>query len=374
MLQYILITMAIKIDSFFKKLFKKTDRSVVGIDIGASSIKVVQLQKKKGRAVLETYGELALGPYIGKEVGVATSLPPDKLAEAITDLFKEANITTISSGISIPMRQSMVAVLKFPETDKKKLSLMVPLEARKYIPVAISEVTLDWFTIPSVKRGDEGEVLSTEVLAVAIHNDVLSTYSSIVNAANLNTTFFEVEMFSAIRSIVDVQEVKPILILDIGAGSTKLYIVERGIIRQSHVVNKGGQNITLNLSRALNVSVEYAEDIKRNRGNNTPDQEKTIDEIVDIVLNPVFAEVNSAILSYQKKEGKTIEKMIIVGGGALLGGVLEKAQEKFRVPVELGNPFEKTEAPAFLIDILKETGPAFASSIGVALRKLQEIN
>jgi type IV pilus assembly protein PilM len=366
--------MAIKIDSFFKKLFKKTDRSVVGIDIGASSIKVVQLQKKKGRAVLETYGELALGPYIGKEVGVATSLPPDKLAEAITDLFKEANITTISSGISIPMRQSMVAVLKFPETDKKKLSLMVPLEARKYIPVAISEVTLDWFTIPSVKRGDEGEVLSTEVLAVAIHNDVLSTYSSIVNAANLNTTFFEVEMFSAIRSIVDVQEVKPILILDIGAGSTKLYIVERGIIRQSHVVNKGGQNITLNLSRALNVSVEYAEDIKRNRGNNTPDQEKTIDEIVDIVLNPVFAEVNSAILSYQKKEGKTIEKMIIVGGGALLGGVLEKAQEKFRVPVELGNPFEKTEAPAFLIDILKETGPAFASSIGVALRKLQEID
>lgn len=366
--------MAKNIDSFFKKLFKKPDRSVVGIDIGASSIKVVQLQKKKGRAVLETYGELALGPYIGQEIGRATSLPPQKIAEAVVDLFREANVTTISSGIAIPMRQSMVAVLKFPETDKKKLATMVPLEARKYIPVPISEVTLDWFTIPSVKNGNEKEVLSTEVLAVAIHNDVLSTYSNIVNQANLNTTFFEVEMFSSIRSIIDVQEVKPIIILDIGAGSTKLYIVERGVIRQSHVVNKGGQNITLNLSRALNVSVEYAEDLKRNRGNNTAEQEKAIDEMVDLVLGPVFSEVNSAILSYEKKENKTVDKMLIVGGGSLLGGVLERAQEKFRIPVELGNPFEKVEAPAFLNDILKETGPAFTSSIGVALRKLQEVD
>ena len=250
---------------------------------------------------------------------------------------------------------------------------MVPLEARKYIPVPISEVTLDWFTIPSVKSGDEDEHKSTEVLAVAIHNDVLSIYSNIVEQANLSTTFFEVEMFSSIRSIIDVQESKPILILDIGAGTTKLYIVERGIIRQSHVVNKGGQNITLNLSRALNVAVEYAEDLKRNRGSNTAEQERAIDEMVDIVFNPVFSEVNSAIISYEKKENKTVEKMIMVGGGALLSGVLERGQDRFKMPVELGNPFDKVEAPAFLLDILKETGPAFAVSIGAALRKLQEI-
>jgi len=182
-----------------------------------------------------------------------------------------------------------------------------------------------------------------------------------------------VEMFSSIRSIIDVQESKPILILDIGAGTTKLYIVERGIIRQSHVVNKGGQNITLNLSRALNVAVEYAEDLKRNRGSNTAEQERAIDEMVDIVFNPVFSEVNSAIISYEKKENKTVEKMIMVGGGALLSGVLERGQERFKMPVELGNPFDKVEAPAFLLDILKETGPAFAVSIGAALRKLQEI-
>lgn len=363
-----------KFDSFFKNIFKKADRSVVGIDIGASSIKVVQLQKKKGRAVLETYGELALGPYVGQEIGRATSLPPEKISEAIVDLFKEANITTMNSGIAIPMRQSMVTVLKLPETDKKQLQTMVPLEARKYIPVPISEVTLDWFTIPSVKQGDEKGPLSTEVLAVAIHNDVLSQYSSIVNQVQLDTSFFEVEMFSSIRAIIDVQEVKPILILDIGAGSTKLYIVERGVIRQSHVVNKGGQNITLNLSRTLNIDTSYAEDLKRSKGSNTPEQEAAIKEVVDIVLNPVFSEVNSAIINYEKKEGKTVEKMLLVGGGALLGGVLEKAQEKFRIPVELGNPFEKVEAPAFLADILRETGPAFTSSIGVALRKLQEID
>jgi len=366
--------MANKFESFFKNIFKKSDRSVVGIDIGASSIKVVQLQKKKGRAILETYGELALGPYVNQEIGRATNLPPEKIAEAILDLFKEANITTMNSGIAIPMSQSMVTVLKLPETDKKQLQTMVPLEARKYIPVPISEVTLDWFTIPSVKQGNEQGPSYTEVLAVAIHNDVLSSYSSIVNQSKLETSFFEVEMFSSIRAIIDVQEVKPVLILDIGAGSTKLYIVERGVIRQSHVVNKGGQNITLNLARALNIDTSYAEDLKRNKGSNTPEQDKAIEEVIGIVLSPVLSEVNSAIINYEKKENKTVEKMVLVGGGALLNGVLEKAQEKFRITVELGDPFGKVEAPAFLSDILRETGPAFASSIGVALRKLQEID
>ncbi|MBI2120737.1 MAG: hypothetical protein HYT94_03900 [Parcubacteria group bacterium] len=72
-----------------KGLFKKTE-SVIGLDIGSSFIKVIQVRKEQGRAILETYGELALGPYGGLDVGRATNLPPEKIAEAVKDLFREA--------------------------------------------------------------------------------------------------------------------------------------------------------------------------------------------------------------------------------------------------------------------------------------------
>ena len=128
----------------FGNLFKKTESSAIGVDIGPSSIKIVQLKKQGGKAVLETYGALSLGPYAGIEVGRATRLPPQKIAEAITDLIREANITTKQSGMSIPMSSSLVTVIQVPNVDQKELAQMIPIEARKYIPISISEVTLDW--------------------------------------------------------------------------------------------------------------------------------------------------------------------------------------------------------------------------------------
>jgi len=83
-----------------KSLFKKSGGSVIGVDIGSSVVKVVQLRKEQGRAVLETYGELALGPYGGLDVGRATNLPVEKIAEAIKDLFREANVTAKTAAVA----------------------------------------------------------------------------------------------------------------------------------------------------------------------------------------------------------------------------------------------------------------------------------
>ena len=131
-------------------LFDKKSKSVLGIDIGSSSIKIVQLSQKKGHAVLETYGELALGPYAGKSVGEATNLPPEKIVEAISDMLKEkeVNITTRVCGVAIPFSSSLMAVIEMPVEPQKQLESMIPIEARKYIPVPISEVALDWYIIP----------------------------------------------------------------------------------------------------------------------------------------------------------------------------------------------------------------------------------
>src|SRR3954462_9476671 len=92
-------------------LGKGAESSVLGIDVGASSAKIVQLRSSRGTAVLETYGEIALGPYAKQPVGKATKLTPEKLAEALADLMREANVTAKSGGISIPFSASLVTVL-----------------------------------------------------------------------------------------------------------------------------------------------------------------------------------------------------------------------------------------------------------------------
>lgn len=371
--------------NFLSNIFKKAEESVIGLDIGSSSIKVVQLRKKKGRAILETYGEIALGPYGGVSVGQVTNLPADKLAEAVKDLMREANVTTVSSGVSIPFKSSLVTLMELPELDPKALKEMIPLEARKYIPVPISEVTLDWWVIPKeasdeldfaeAEDEDNNKVRpprKTQVLVVSIHNDTLNTYSAIVQQAALNTGFFEIEMFSGTRSLLT-GETTPTMVFDMGASSTKIYILEKGIVKYTHIINKGSQDVTLSISRGLNVTFDRAEHIKRNLGTGVVSDEKNVFEIISLTLDYIFSEANSVVLGYQRKFNKPLGKVILVGGGCAMKGVFELARANFQTPVELGNPFAKVETPAFMEDVLKVTGLEFDVAIGVALRKLQEM-
>src|SRR3989344_3765304 len=140
--------MAFSLGSLFWRIGGGSEHSVLGLDIGASSAKIVQVRSSKGAAILETYGEIALGPYGQQPVGKAVKLTPEKIAEALVDLMKEANVTARSGGFSIPFSSSLISILDLPKVDAGALKRMVPIEARKYIPVPISEVTLDWFAIP----------------------------------------------------------------------------------------------------------------------------------------------------------------------------------------------------------------------------------
>ncbi|MEK7607499.1 MAG: type IV pilus assembly protein PilM [Patescibacteria group bacterium] len=367
---------------FFQNLFKPKGQSVLGIDIGSSSIKIVQLRKKGGKAVLETYGELALGPYAGTEIGRATNLPNEKIIEALRDLIKEANVTTKSAGISIATASSLLSFIRMPEMDQKQLATMIPIEARKYIPVPITEVALDWWIIPKEENsfsefekppvfGEAPKEKSIDVLLVVIHNDVLNRLNTIGSGAQIETSFYEIEIFSSMRSVVD-QNLESIMIFDMGAGSTKLYVIERGILRASHTINRGSQEITLALSRALGLSVGDAEHMKRTIGISAEPDNKNIKEIITLNLDYVFSETARVVGAYERKYNKSISKIILTGGGSLLRGFLEIARTRFQMEVILGDPFSKTEAPAFLEPVLRTAGPEFAVAIGIALRKLQE--
>ncbi|MEK7610020.1 MAG: type IV pilus assembly protein PilM [Patescibacteria group bacterium] len=363
--------------SFLSSFFNK-ESSVLGIDIGSSAIKIIQIKKKHGRAVLETYGELALGPYAGIEVGRATSVPADKIIEAIKDILKESKTTTVSCGVALPLSSSLITFISIPPVPEKGMADVIAIEARKYIPVPLNEVLLDWSVIPkedSYVSDDESvkpEKQGSDVLVVAIHNQYISDYQSIITGSGLQPSFYEIEIFSSIRAVVD-QGVSTVMIVDMGARSTKLYIVERGILRASHIINKGSQDITLALSKAMSITVNEAERMKRTYGLKGGPEYKELTEIITVNLDYIFYEANAALLNYQKKFAKNVSKVILTGGGVLLKGFTDLAKISFQTNVVYADPFGKLETPAFLTEEFAQAGPEFAVAIGIALRRLSEL-
>ncbi len=392
-----------RLKSLFTTALQASEGSVVGVDVGSAYLKVVQLRRKSGKAVLETYGSLALGPYADVEIGRATHLPAEKLAEALRDLLQEAHITSKKAACSIPFASSLVTTMDMRVIDAKQLANAVSIEARKYVPVPIAEVNLDWWIVPeepakipgaettgdeSQETRDAGQITgrttfhegegalpsdpnvprATKILIAAIHNEALTRYQTAMRNSGLESSFFEIELFSTIRALFP-QDLEPHAVLDLGAGESKLYIIDRGIVRLSHIVSHGGQDVTLALSRSLGIPVGDAEKMKRAEGLQGSGQETLA---TAGILNIIFGEMNRVVESFERKSGRKVTDLVLSGGGANLLGIEELSKQSMSVPVFRANPFKQVEAPAFLDELLQGVGPEFTVAIGIAFRKLQE--
>lgn len=364
--------------AFLKKIFgtKEKSKSVLGIDVGSSSLKVVQIRKEGGLAVLETYGELALGPYADMEIGQATKLSPQTVAQGLNDLIREANVTASDCGISIPFSRSLVTLVELPRRDNpQEQKTVIELEARKYIPVPISEVQLDWFIVPDAFIDKETKKNTVKVLLVAVHNDELSFLQKVVELSKLAATFYEIEIFSTIRAVVE-EPVKPIMVLDIGASSTKLYIVERGVIALSHTIPEGGQQVTRTIASTAHIPLAKAEALKKEFGfaPDTNAAEGTYaKQAIELVFSRIFEEARRVVTRFESTTHRVVSTVILTGGGGVTPALQEYAKTIFSIDVQVADPFGKTEAPAFMRPVLGEIGPEFSVAVGLALRKLEEL-
>ncbi len=365
---------------FFKKMFGGNDTSVIGVDFGSSSVKVVQLRDQGGKAVLETYGSLALGPFANLPVGKATDLPTEKRIEALMTIIREARVTSQDAGFAIPFSSSLVSLIKMPELDEKELARMVPIEARKYIPVPISEVVFDWWIVPrdTIESRDytdeEKRVIEhkVDVLIVAIHNETIEEYRTLITESGLTSRFLEIEIFSAVRATLT-ESINPLMVMDLGAATSKIYIVEQGVVRSSHIVNRGGQDITTAISQSLGVNLERAEELKREFGIHKGETTASMREVVSTTLHYIFNEAERIRRAYEAENKKPIERAVLIGGGSALKGIMGFGKEILHTQISIADPFSKVTAPAFVRGVLQNAGPEFAVSLGIALRQLQEL-
>lgn len=359
---------------------KEESNTAVGIDIGTSAIKVVELKRENGRAVLSTYGALSLGQYKeGGSLGQVTNLDPDTLAKALSDVLRETNINNPNVVIGIPSISCIIFILQLPaEIEESSLATVIPNEAKKFIPVPITDVTLDWYVIPRREEsGIESRVLSESggqakisVLVVATLNETLIKFTEVLKKAGLPNDTLEIEIFSHIRAVLT-RELFPVLIVDIGASKTKLTIVEHGIVETFRLVNRGSQDMTMSISHSLELPFDKSESIKKEYGLIPTPEHPQVSDIIKTHLVDIFQEANANILAYEKRYNKNIGKVIFTGGGAMTKGLLDYASQNFSSELVIADPFSKVESPVFLAGVLKTTGPEFSIALGLALKKFQ---
>jgi type IV pilus assembly protein PilM len=322
----------------------------------------VQLRSEKGIPTLETYGELQLGPYEGVDLGRSTHLTQTKSIEALVDILRESGATGTNAAFAFAYNASFIAVVSIPTIDQERIGSMVSIEAKKYIPISLTKVSMDWF--PLNAHEDEGR---TDVLVSAIYNEVLERYKSVMQGSGLTPVASEIEIFSTIRSVLSPKD-EAVVILDCGASSTRMYIVRKGIVSKTHSVPLSGVALTEALQKSEGIEFKDAEELKRGAGIHGTEGNPNVQKTIVTTLERGLREIHTVIRRYEEAEGVKVEKVILSGSGALLQGFRPYVEDMFSRPAFLADPFSKVAYPAFLEDTLKVAGPSFAVAVGVALR------
>jgi len=350
-------------------LFNKKPKSFLGIDVGASAIKLVELSEDEGRCKLTNYAIIPLTEYIeriGSQSGSEFPKASNKeIAEAIKKVIKEAKITSRDVFFSVPVYSSFSTLIDFPNMPEKEIIAAIPFEAKKHIPVPVSEVVLDWSIINSL-----GEKSIRQVLLIAVPKKVISNYKQISELAGLTFRGLEEETFSLSRALVG-NDKSIVILIDVGARSISTSIVDGGYVRIIHNLEMGGAKMTEVIAQQMNLSLTHAEAIKKNMSISptTGEQESRLRGIGYSTLGAIIVEVRKIIDSYQSKYGRKVEKCILAGDGIRLAGFADYLTNKLTLDVSLGNPFARVVYPSKIMPILKEIGPSLAVAVGLAMRK-----
>lgn len=340
--------------------------SFVGIDIGTDSVKVVQLKKERERAILETYGELKAARYFQRESGGGgfPTHSDENVANLLTDVLRESNVTTRRAVFGIPATSSFITVVNFPLLQDNEIRAAVPFEAKKYIPIPISEVALDW----QVLERDETEK-RVSVLLVAVPNEVVAKYQRIAVRIGVEIAGVEVESFSLVRSLLGTDR-GVTAIVHWGAVVTTVTVVDRRQIRMNHNFGRGSQEVTNALARSLGITLERAEAMKKEVGLSEKPEEREVAGIITPIVDSTLADIERTLTNYNRTAKRKIEKIVITGGGASLGGLMDHVAKHFGLETVIGNPFARTVFPAFLQPVLKGVAPNFSVAVGLALRQI----
>jgi type IV pilus assembly protein PilM len=377
------------------KLFSSAT-SYLGVDIGTSSIKMVELENYKNQARLKTYGYADIATNV---LNGAIDKNNQLIADYINIVAKKANVVTRQVVAALPTFSVFNFIINLPPMPKKDLSSAIMWEAKKFIPVPIEEMILDWkilnkkkvkFETPEPKLEDNKETSSRKeggdykeevvrsknidsnyrILLTAAPKNLVARYIDIFKRAKMNLLSLETEAFALARSLMG-NDLATVMIVDIGSTNADIVILEEGVPILNRGIDAGGEFITKAIMNSLNVNQERAEQFKRDFGlSTTAGGNKNIPDVIQRSLNSIINEIKYVFELYQRGEGGKIDKIILTGGSAFLPSLTDYLAKLLNLPVVVGDPWDRIIYPLDLKPILQEIGPRMATSIGLAMRDI----
>lgn len=337
-------------------MFFSRSKSKLGVDIGTSSIKVVELKKEAQRYSLQTYGIVNVAsegvPKIGADVISETAV-------VLKRLLDESGVTTKKVVASLPNNIVFVSVIDMPVMPEKEMKTAIEWEARRYVPLPLEEVTLSWSALGGPNTPGQAKVLLT-----AVPTTVIDNYLKMFKLAGLEPLALEIEALALIRSLVGNRR-ESFIIIDIGARNTSLNLIDKGFLRISRNLAVGGETFTAGIAQGLHISAARAEQFKRDMGL-SPDLQQ-IPQTMRPALDTLKNETTQLMQIYESGGG-TIQEIIFTGLGSRLPG-LPNYFSDLPARAVLGDPLQFISYEPRIKKNLSQVAVGLSIAIGLAMRE-----
>ncbi|MFH0951820.1 MAG: type IV pilus assembly protein PilM [Patescibacteria group bacterium] len=354
-------------------LFGGGKKSYIGLDLGTVSVKLAEMRLEKGKPRLVTYGFIDQSSNIVKNNAEHTQ---KEIVENIKTIVKESRITSTKVVAALPSYAVFNSIIALPAMSKKDLYSAVRWEAKKFVPMPLEEMVLDWRILEDEKDGSGKKINEAppgpkklKVLLTAAPKNLVKKYIEICKAAELQIVSLETESFALERSLIG-NDKSTIMIVDIGGISTDISIIKNSVPILNRNIDVGGDTITKSIANALNIDLERAEQFKRDVGvADNPNSQ--IPKTIEFVISSIINEINYAMNLFKgQQEVGPVEKIILSGGSAFLPNLTVYLEKALNLKVIIGNPWARIVYPLDLKPVLDEIGPRFAVAVGLAIREI----
>lgn len=358
-----------KLNIFSNPLKMFLPKKMVGIDIGTSSIKIVELSMWGQGKTLENYGQIQSAslykePFRNVEKG-SYLLSNYFVSRAIKAVLSEAKIRTKAVVIAIPDFSTFCTSFELPPMENSEIKGAVYYNAPQYIPLPITETTLDWKLISGTPGDNQSNL---KVLLIAIPNQIIEDYQKVAQMAGLDLYAVEAEALGIARSLVK-KDRGCVCIIDIGVQSTTINIIDRKHLKKSYSCDFAGGQLTYSISSAFGLGHAQAEELKNREGLTSAKAE--VSKTLYLLVDPLIIEVKKILYAFYQEEGKEIDEIYLTGGTSNLPGLREYFSEVLKKKVEIPNCFSEFLYPPILSEDLEKLAPSFSVATGVALGGLE---
>lgn len=342
-------------------LFSPKVTNYLGIDIGRSSIKIVELKKEGAGMKLLTYGFSENNTIVGK---VDWQKDEDYTAKIINKILEKSGARGTSAIAALPTFSVFSSVINLSNISDKEIESAIQWEAKKVIPLPLDEMVLDWRKVEEEDKKSK----NTKILLTGAPKTLVQKYVAIFKKAKINLLSLETETFSLIRSLLG-NDKATTMIVEIGASTTDITIAHKSVPVLNRSIDVGGLSITNAISKNLNIGQERAEQFKYDLGINLAgSQEDIVPKTILESVSPIVNEIKHLLNLYEGKNNSKVEKIVLSGGSALLPNFSDYLSKILDMNVIIGDPWSRINYPSDIEQVLKEVGPRLSVAIGLAMR------